>query len=226
MSDQNVVAIGGEYRALSPAEIGGAVRGFRERLNLKQLVLAERAGVTERTIQRVERGEPIKDETLKQIAKALFLEEHAFVGLCYIPSRAKAFENALKFLDDHHVVDVHRLHSPEDINALLEAQRWIVDGRDVSREAREFVAILQETLVGRERVNSEISGAERADSCGDLFRHVKRIERAACVGKYGVSEVVVAKVPGQLGILKFWPRDDPRALLSQVMLSKQKIRLR
>ena len=225
MSGQNVVGIGGEYRALSPAQVAGVVRGFRARLNLRQSALAERAGVTERTIQRVERGERITDDTLKQIAKALFTEEHAFVGVCYIPSQEKAFKNALKFLDDHHAVDVHRLHSPEDIKALLDAQGWVVDGSDVSGEARALVAILQETLVGWGDVYSEMPATEQIDACDDIFRQAKRVERATCVGKYGVCDVVAEKVPGRLGILKFWPRDDPRASLSQIMLSKQQVRL-
>ena len=58
-------------------------------------------------------------------------------------------------------MDVHRLHSPEDIRALLDAQGWIVDGSDVSGEARELVAILQDTLVGRDHVNSGISATEQ-----------------------------------------------------------------
>ena len=225
MSGQNVIAIGGEERALSPAEIARTVRGFRKRLNLKQSALAERAGVTERTIQRLERGERITDDTSKQIAKALFAEEHAFVGLCYIASQGNAFKNALKYLADHSVSDVHRIVSLDDIKVLLDTQGWIVDGSDVTGEARELVAILQENLVGWCDSYSEMPATEQLDACDEIFRQVKRIERAACVGKYGVCEIVVTKVPGRLGILKFWPRDDPRAKLSQVMLSKQEVRL-
>jgi transcriptional regulator with XRE-family HTH domain len=225
MSGQNVVAIGSAYRALSPAEIARAVHGFRKRLNLNQTALAKRAGVTEQTIQRIERAERIDDETLKHLAKALFAEEHVFVGLCYIPSQEKAFEDALGFLDEHSVVDVHRIISPEDIKAFLDAQGWIVDGSDVSGEARKLVAVLQETLVDWGDVYSELPATEQLDACYDFFHQVQRIERTACVAKYGAYHLVVANNPGRLGILKFWARGDPRARLSQIMLSKQEIRL-
>jgi transcriptional regulator with XRE-family HTH domain len=225
MSGQNVFAFVGADRAPSPAEIARAVRGFRKRLGLKQSMLAERTGVSEQMIGRVERGERITDETLKKLAEAFFADEHAFVGLCYVPSQDKAYRNALNYLHEHSVVDVHRISSPGDIRALLDTQGWIVDGSDVTGGARELVAILQESLIDWSNVDSEMPATEQLDACGDLFRQVRRIERAACIGKYGVCEVVVAKVPSRLGILKFWPRDDPRSRLSQIMLSKQQVRL-
>jgi transcriptional regulator with XRE-family HTH domain len=188
-------------------------------------VLAERAGVAEQMIQRIERGERITDETLKQVAKALFTEEHAFVGLCYIPSEEKAFKNALKYLPEHSVVDVHRISSPGDIEALLDTQGWIVDGSDVVGGARELVAILQESLMDWSDGYRAMPEAEQHDTRDNLFRQVNRIEHAASAGKYGVLDVLVAKVPGRLGILKFWPRGDPRARLSQILLSKQQVRL-
>jgi len=111
MSGQNVFAFVGADRAPSPAQIARAVRGFRKRLSLKQSMLAERTGVSEQTIERVERGERITDETLKKLAKAFFAEEHAFVGLCYVPSQGKAYRNALNYLHEHSVVDVHRIRA-------------------------------------------------------------------------------------------------------------------
>ena len=46
----------GEYRCMTPQEIGSTVVMFRKMMDWKQLTLALEAGVTERTVQRVEHG--------------------------------------------------------------------------------------------------------------------------------------------------------------------------
>ena len=49
---------------------------LRERLNLTQEELAERSGISVRTIQRIEAGMEPKGHTLKTLAKALGIEEN------------------------------------------------------------------------------------------------------------------------------------------------------
>ena len=71
MTETNTV----EVRPPSPEVIAMAVRMFREHLGWKQINLAHEAGVDERTIQRVERGEKASAQTLRQIAKALKFED-------------------------------------------------------------------------------------------------------------------------------------------------------
>lgn len=51
---------------------------FRKQPAWKQITLAHEAGVTERTVQRIERGEKADDETLRRIATALRPTETAF----------------------------------------------------------------------------------------------------------------------------------------------------
>jgi transcriptional regulator with XRE-family HTH domain len=48
---------------------------YREKLNLTQEELAEKAGVSTRTIQRIEIGTEPKGHTLKVLAKALEISE-------------------------------------------------------------------------------------------------------------------------------------------------------
>lgn len=49
---------------------------YRERLNLTQEELAEKAGVSARTIQRIEKGTAPKGHTLKVLANALEIDEN------------------------------------------------------------------------------------------------------------------------------------------------------
>ncbi|UZO80625.1 helix-turn-helix domain-containing protein [Aquimarina sp. ERC-38] len=48
---------------------------YREKLNLTQEELAQKAGVSTRTIQRIEKGTEPKGHTLKVLAKALGVSE-------------------------------------------------------------------------------------------------------------------------------------------------------
>jgi DNA-binding XRE family transcriptional regulator len=63
------------YRCLTPQEIGTAVVMFRRMAGMKQFTLAHEAGVTERTVQRIENGDKVNDESLRRIAKAFRMEE-------------------------------------------------------------------------------------------------------------------------------------------------------
>src|ERR1700730_17208543 len=79
MTDQQ-----GEYRNLTLEEIAHAVTRFREATDVKQLTLAIEAGVDERTIQRIENGEKVNEDTLRKIAKAMRLHDNAFIGPRYV----------------------------------------------------------------------------------------------------------------------------------------------
>ena len=61
----------GEYRCLTPQEISSTVVMFRKMMDWKQLTLALEAGVNERTVQRIERGEKVdaRDVTFKSFPR-------------------------------------------------------------------------------------------------------------------------------------------------------------
>lgn len=59
------------YDAVSPDQIAEAVLRARKAMGWKQFALADSAGVTERTIQRLERGERVSHDTFLKVAAAL-----------------------------------------------------------------------------------------------------------------------------------------------------------
>jgi DNA-binding XRE family transcriptional regulator len=61
---------GGEFRCFTPSEIGTVVATFRRSLDMKQITLAYEARVSERTVQRIEQGEKVDNETLRRVAKS------------------------------------------------------------------------------------------------------------------------------------------------------------
>src|SRR5689334_14764355 len=68
----------GEFRTLTPQEIGQTVLLFRKLIGCKQLALALDANIHERTVQRIERGEKVDEDTLRKIARTLRLDEESF----------------------------------------------------------------------------------------------------------------------------------------------------
>src|ERR1700733_8126804 len=56
----------GTYRRVAPAEVAWMVKEIRTHFGLKQLALAQDACVTERTIERIEAGIAVSDDTLRK----------------------------------------------------------------------------------------------------------------------------------------------------------------
>jgi transcriptional regulator with XRE-family HTH domain len=115
MTNQN------EYRCLTPKEIGDAVAMFRKMAGMKQLTLALEAGVTERTVQRIENGEKVNEESLRKIAEAFRMEETSFVGPRNILSKEEAWEKTKAQLDDLKLIDAHRFYGNQPQRVLTEA---------------------------------------------------------------------------------------------------------
>lgn len=83
---ENVEGIRGEYRKLTPFEIGMIVRLLRERRGIKRAVLAADANISEKTLERVEGGARVRAESYRRIAEALGLNGKMFTTASYIPS--------------------------------------------------------------------------------------------------------------------------------------------
>jgi len=62
------------YRARSRDDIGSAVRKARKRQNANQVDLADRAGVSRSTVQRLERGDDVSVDALLSTLAELGLE--------------------------------------------------------------------------------------------------------------------------------------------------------
>jgi transcriptional regulator with XRE-family HTH domain len=129
MTDKSGVEKRGVYRNLTPQEIGHAVTTFRKLLGMKQLTLAVEARIDERTVQRIERGEKVNDDTLRKVAKALRMEEGSFLGPRYVATREEAAANVFSEVC---VVEMNDLTTVQDWLAVLGAHGYIVADEHVS----------------------------------------------------------------------------------------------
>jgi transcriptional regulator with XRE-family HTH domain len=142
MTEQNK----GEFRNLTPAEIGKAVANFRKMAAMKQITLAHEARVTERTIQRIEQGEKVNDETLRQVGQALRVKPDSFIGPQYVLNDNDARAQAEKMLSEVLIIDANDLTTLKDCAAVLDTHGYFVDDRSAGDELAHQIAVLRDTL--------------------------------------------------------------------------------
>lgn len=181
-----VVEDKGEYRSLTPQEIGQAVATFRNMLGMKQLALALEAKVEERTVQRIEAGNKVSEDTLRKIAGALRLEENAFIGPRQVLTEEAAESKAAKLLSSVLTIKPCRLDSVKDYFTIFEAHAWVVDDENVSAELAAQVAELRDSLQDWGDIYKDISYTERLAACEALLEKIRDIEKEKYRTLYGV----------------------------------------
>jgi len=147
-----------EYRCLTPKEIGDAVAMFRKMAGMKQLTLALEAGVTERTVQRIENGEKVNDESLQRIAKAFRMDDTSFIGPREVLSKEKAWEKTKEQLEAVKLIDAHGFASLKDAEAMLGTHGMMIDDHFVTDEAAEELADFKDQLRAPSSSKSARSG--------------------------------------------------------------------
>lgn len=182
MTEQNK----GEFRNLTPAEIGKAVANFRKMAGMKQITLAHEARVTERTIQRIEQGEKVNDETLRQVAKALRLKPESFIGPRHVLNDDDARAQAEKMMSEALVIDASDFTSLKDCGAVLSTDGYFVDDRSAGDELAHQIAVLRDTLQDWGDMYREISHTEKLAACESVMRLIHDIESSGYRFRYGV----------------------------------------
>ena len=93
-------------RLLTPAEIAAIVKEMRAQMTWKQETLAEFSGLTPRTIQRLEAGEPASSGTRKSVARAFGWPLDFFDTPRIIPTAEDLADQKAAFDREHVVLDV------------------------------------------------------------------------------------------------------------------------
>jgi transcriptional regulator with XRE-family HTH domain len=165
---------------LTPQEIATTVVLFRKIFDWKQFTLAHEAGVHERTVQRVERGEKVDDDSLRKIAKALRLGEPGLIGPRYISAREELGAMAEGIHKDLMVTTADTFLSVKDAGSVLSAGHgYIVDDRAMPEEMSEQVAAFKDILQDWGDVYSDLSNTERLQACRSLLSELQQIEARA-----------------------------------------------
>ena len=221
-----------------PKGLGAYIRFQREQLHWKQATLSGMAGVSLSTVERVERGEPVRASSLEKITVALELEPDAFTR----PHRELSEEEMIAHIaqcfaifKDKIPASVAPFRTENQLRALAAAHFTVLDTDIDEEEAHDDLAGLREWIdlaafmKGQQNDDFKMRPEREYRArrlYGDVFEHVEAIERrhnAVClVGTYEAEceDPDYGPVPIGLLTLRSKTRNPAAALLDQVWVEK------
>jgi transcriptional regulator with XRE-family HTH domain len=195
----------GQYRKLTPQEIGRAVTAFRSVLGMKQMALALDAGVDQRTVQRIERGERVNEHTLQKVAKAFGIRERAFLGPRYVSTSEEAIAKVKKMLSHEMLIETREFTTTRDCDAVLRTDGYIVNDRYVSFDLADTVEMLRVKLTVCGDSYNDVSHTDRLEPCRLILDSVQKIETMGYRTRYAVYTTDDRR---EVSVLVFLPKTD------------------
>lgn len=132
-------------RLLTPEELGAVIKAFRDVRKWSQEQLAEVAGLSSRTVQRVENGKPSDLDTRRALARAFEFEDIDVLSQPFkIPSPEELAEAKAAFDRDHITLKALPLEGGRQLAGLLEQHSLDLStpGFSMDRPAEEVFAAL------------------------------------------------------------------------------------
>lgn len=189
---ERVEGIRGEYRKPTPYEIGLLVRILREQRGIKRAALAGDAHISEKTLERVEDGIAVRQDSYRRVAEALGLKREAFTRDRYIPTAAEAAQRAKREQEElkrtHNSISVERLTDPRQLLRLFQTHALIADDSGVDSRDLDAIATFKENLRDWSDVAAEIPETARLDAARQLLDDAKAIERGGYEVKVGITD--------------------------------------
>jgi DNA-binding Xre family transcriptional regulator len=209
----------GPVAAPTPEEIAGVVRVHRRLRGWKVSVLAEMAGVSVSTIERVERGEAVTTDTLDSIAQALGFQAGDFWRPRQMRTPEEALTWTLRFFDRQMIVPCRVFASVSDAKAAIAAvATYVVVQGPGQPDARteELVAVLRETLGLMSFATSDILEPKLRirprQAQRDVLAAVEAVARRGYTPLLATYEAATPWGRGPIAAISFHPRlTDPGA---------------
>jgi transcriptional regulator with XRE-family HTH domain len=162
-----------ETRLPTPAELAEFVKTMRDKNKLSQATLAEIARVTERTVQRVENGEPSSLDTRRALARAFGYEDlDVFDKACPFPNVEKLKAYSAELEKTTVVVPITRIEDARTLRTMMEGAESSATEElgELSTEAREAFASIVDYKYLRDYndIRDEYSMSQRLDVDRDI----------------------------------------------------------
>lgn len=171
-----------EPRTLTAAEIAALTKLFRETRGWSQETLAERARVSVRTVQRVERGQFTDEDTRRALAVAFELREIDFFNrLHHIPSEEEAKAAQDKFDRENLLLDAIVARSGRELGQLFAASTMDMSNpaAELTEQAAGAYAALTDLLRDFRDGASDLSETDKLDVYADIQRSLDELNAAA-----------------------------------------------
>lgn len=208
---ENVEGIRGAYRRLTPAEVGMVVRLYRHSHEIKRTALAAMAHISDKTLERLEAGVSVREDSYRRVAVAIRLREDAFIKEEYIPTPEEYLEQQERQQDElrktHTKVDVAPLTDPRQLLALFGAHSSIADDHKVAAKDLELVAAFKENFRDWSDIAAELPETARLDAAQSLLEEARTIERAGYTVSVGTTNrYAIGGVRVNMCVLVFFPK--------------------
>ena len=149
---------------------------LRKELDWKQITLAHEARIDERTVQRIEAGHQVSDDTRRQIAKAFRLPVDSFIRPNHMPTAEEAEAIIAETAGRFTVVDARPLQTARDFEEILNVRHaFLIDGTALPDKMQEEVAVFKDVFHDWSWVFSDITHVGRLKACTSLLKDVQRI---------------------------------------------------
>lgn len=149
----NVRGIEGEMRQFTPIEVGFVIKVCRKSMGLKREALALSARVTDKTIQRAEAGERVREKSSRLIACALGLRPDTFTKQRFMPHPMSPEDVELRehvlneaWAESHLPITVQELRDVREVTPMFSTGCIWVDDQNVSEERRQKVSALETAI--------------------------------------------------------------------------------
>jgi transcriptional regulator with XRE-family HTH domain len=175
-----------EPRVPTPPELSDFIRALRDMNKWSQATLAEIARVTERTIQRVENGEPSSLDTRRALARAFGYDDlDTFEKPWPFPNveKLKAYSAELDKMTV--VISITRIGDARTLRTMIEGAESSATEElgELSAEAQEAFALIVDYLRDYNDVHDLYSMSQRLDVDGDIDALLKTVaDSGATVG--------------------------------------------
>lgn len=229
----NVQGIKGEYRELTPKEIGDFVRSFRHIHDIKRVSLAHDAGVSEKTLERLESGMRVSDEVYRKVAVECHQHENAFLGPRYIGTPEENIKAAMDRLEEwsekYLEIEARAFADERDMRRVLDCRGGLLfDDTQLKTDALDDAAYFKQNLSDWKDIFDDIDEPDRLGAQRSLLAELREVEQHGYVARYGCydAEFLASgkwiKMP--LAVVTFFPRTDWKKVAMKTLAMPRRFR--
>lgn len=180
-------------------EFAFCIRFFRELRKWSQEQLADVSGLTTRTIQRVEKGDPSSTDTRRALARAFGLEDiDAFNKPISIPDAEEQKAQQEQFVKDHITLKAQPLNTGKALAKLAETTQMDLfsPAFELAREADEAFAALTDYFHDYRDCHDMYSAVSKFEVYDALDAHVQALKTLDVSLCYATRQVAFKSAPG------------------------------
>ncbi len=181
-------------RLLNPEELGAFIKVFREVRQWSQEQLAEIAGLSTRTVQRVENGKPSDTDTRRALARAFEFDDIDVLNKPFkIPTESELAEQQAAFERDHIRLKAFPLETGRQLATLVEQHEMGVTtpGFEMERPAEEVFAVLTDYINEYRDSHDLYSSTDKLDLHDDLQGHIDQLKDMGVSLRYAQRRVAL-----------------------------------